>query len=222
MSSEWPPPPDPSRLIPHITTWPAGRQLVRCHDSRFGSSEFNPGLGAGRFHPFRTGPRRRPIPTLYAAADEVAAASETVFHTVPLLGAEDQAPRAVFLSRYLSWMWSTLVLRRDLHLVDLTEPGLSVLGVARETLSSSPAAAYPVTREWGCALYRASAADGLLWDSRQAPESEAVVLFGARDGRGVRRREITVAQPPVPFADGPGLTLLAEIAERLEVMLVSR
>lgn len=217
-----------------MRTWPAGRAVVRAHSSRFGSTEFNPGVGSGRFHPFRPGPHRQPVPTLYAADDEVAAASETVFHTVPALppgGSPDDArerrPRRVFLSRYLDWMWSTLASERDLMLVDLTAAGLAALGLTRGQLLLSSQTAYPATRRWAAALYTARTdADGLVWESRQAPGRHALVLFGRLPGdphgadRGVDRAALHAVAPPVPFADGEGLRRLADLANAVDVTIV--
>ena len=43
-------------------------------------------------------------------------------------------------------------------------------------------------------------ADGLCWESRQSQPGRAVVLFGRVRGRGVRRSDLEVVVPPVPFA----------------------
>src|SRR6185295_9678942 len=79
------PPPTDRLLDPLIEVWEADHRWVRCHNVRFGASEFNPGLGGGRFHPFE-GPDGGPVPTLYGASSVDGALSETVFHAVPLRG----------------------------------------------------------------------------------------------------------------------------------------
>ncbi len=99
-------------------------------------------------------------------------------------------------------MWSTLVCRRDLRLVDLDDAGLTDLGTTRDELVLSGRLDYPVTRQWSLALWHAVPwADGLLWDSRQNRGSAALMLFEKRDDRagGVERLEHTVGnEPPVP------------------------
>ncbi len=44
--------------------------IWRCHGSKLGAGEFNPGLGRGRFHPFVDG-EGVPVPTMDIEVDSV-------------------------------------------------------------------------------------------------------------------------------------------------------
>jgi len=61
-----------------VETWPSGHGIVRCHDSRFGATELNPGLGRGRFHPFRDS-LGAVVPTLYGASSLDGSLAESVW-----------------------------------------------------------------------------------------------------------------------------------------------
>lgn len=213
---------DRSSLRPVTELWPAGRSIVRAHPSTFGATEFNADPKAnGRFHPLRSG--RRIVPILYGAADDVAAASETVFHTVPAPEGTEVRPRQVALAPWLAWVWSTVAARRDLRLISLRGQGLRVIGARREELITSPRTAWETTRSWAQALLDAAPdADGLRWTSRQAPRREALVLFGKTKDRtgGVQRSELDVVDPPVPFLSPTGLERLMLTATNLDITLL--
>ena len=91
-------------LDPLLGAWPSGVAIIRCHDSRFGATEFNPGFGPGRFHPFR-GADREPVPTLYGSDTIDGAFSETIFHDVPASGPK----RAIWRSWLKPMLLSVLV-----------------------------------------------------------------------------------------------------------------
>lgn len=164
------------------------------------------------------------MPHLYGAQDALAAASETVFHTVPAPDGPDLRPRAVLLPRYTSWMWSTITPSRDLTLLDLREPALRRLGSSRNQLVLCDERHYPVTRRWAEAAYNARPqADGLWWHSRQAEQRDALVLFGQRRGseHGVDRKDdLEILQPPVPMLGTEGLERLAQVANDLDIDLL--
>lgn len=162
---------------------------------------------------------------LYGAEDREAAASETIFHTVPAHrpGAPDPRPRQILLGPYESWMWSTIACGRDLTLVDLDSDGLEAIGTNRELLILSGRRDYRRTRRWSEAVWHAAPqADGLCWISRQAPGRFAVMLFEAREDRtgGVARQDLFADGPPDPFFYPGGLARLADLALRLNVTLV--
>ncbi len=195
MSSSLGGPPDPAELDPLLDIWPAGKHMIRCHNVKFGATEFNPGEGEGRFHPLWV--RRSSIPTIYAADDVDGALSETVFHDVPVHG----TGKAVARSKLMPMVSSTIACDRDLVLVQLHGNGLRRIGASREQLIASDADQYGMTRRWGEALYRAaSEADGLTWVSRQHDTSRAAVLFGTR----LKRTRLDVVAPPLPLFMGSG------------------
>jgi hypothetical protein len=115
-------------------------------------------------------------------------------------------------------MISTLAPRRDLRLVDLRDEQLAELGLTRAGLIESQPEAYPETAAWASAFFHSSAApDGLIWNSRQEPETLAFVLFAR--GR-VDRRALRVVDSPEPLAIGGGLERVFEAAERLDLTIV--
>jgi hypothetical protein len=177
--------------------------MLRCHSVRFGATEFNPGLGIGRFHPFDNGAGYA-VPVLYGADSFDGVLSETVFHGVAIGGRS----RLVRHSVLRPLVVSTLRARRDLVLVQLHGHGLRRLGIDRNFLIDSDADAYESTALWAQAFYRVKRRlDGLTWVSRQHDTSHALVLFGDR----VDRRDLEVAEAPLPLFVGAGLerTLLA-------------
>ncbi len=185
--------------------------MLRCHDSRFGATEFNPGLGDGRFHPMAD-EEGRSIPTLYASTTPNGALSETVFHNVPIRGPR----RRIRLPTLRSLMLSTLTPRRDLQLAQLHGHGLRRLQVSRRDLVESEASQYAWTRRWGESIHRSRDVDGLVWVSRQHDTSFAAVLFGDR----VARDDLEVLEPPLPLAWGPGLERVWQAAEAADILVV--
>jgi hypothetical protein len=216
-------PPRPA-LVPILWTWPAGYAIVRAHPSTFGSTEFDRREDAdARWSTIA--PRGRAQGVLYGASTHEAAASETIFHTVPVDDGtgHDSRPRRVPLSPFESWTWSTLVCARDLNLVNLDQDGLTALGTSREELVLSGRLDYPVTRAWAEALWHAAPeADGLYWVPRQSPSDSALMLFEARDDRpgGVARGELFADGPPDPFFYPDGLERLFQLAARLNITVV--
>ena len=208
-----PVPPEPADLHPRLYVWERERRFVRCHDSSFGASEFNPRLDASmRFRPFTS--RRRTVPTIYGSEAVTGALSETMLHLVPATGPD----RRLRQSRLVPFMMSTLAPRRDLQLVDLRDAALAEYGLTRAALVESPAEAYPETAVWASAFFHCpTEPDGLAWNSRQDPQTVAFVLFAR--GR-VGRRELEVVDPPEPLALGPGLVRVYEAAERLDLTIV--
>jgi hypothetical protein len=173
----------PARPVrPAVDIWPAGRPIIRAHASEFGATELDPRSAAdNRFDPLRS--HGHVVPVLYGAGDEPAAASETIFHTVPAREGTtgELRPRQVALAPYVSWVWSTVACRRDLTLVSLRGAGLVRLGVTRAQLILGGRTVWPTTRQWAEALFAdAPQADGLWWTSRQAQGRDALMLF-ARD-----------------------------------------
>jgi hypothetical protein len=210
-SGRVPPPPPTSDLDPLIREWEPGRLIVRCHSVRFGASEFNSTAAPGRFRPVRRGGRI--VGTLYGAADDAGAISETAFHDVPVR----MGPPLVRLSALTSMVISTLAARRVLRLASLHGHGLRRLRASRADLIEPEADQYPALAAWGQALHDCPAKpDGIVWRSRHYDDAYALVLFSDR----VRRRELEVVEPPLPMALGQGLERLYALAERAGITLV--
>lgn len=185
---------------------------------RFGATEFNPGLGIGRFHPFEDGTGYR-VPVLYGADTFDGVLSETVFHGVGVggRGSMEGHSRVVRHSSLRPLVVSTLSPRRALVLVQLHGHGLRRLGVDRSVLIDSDADAYESTVLWARAFHRVHRRlDGLIWVSRQHDTSRAVVLFGDR----VDRRDLEVAEAPLPLFLGVGLERAQAAAEAAGITIV--
>lgn len=183
--------PPPDLPAPNAISWPADKPIYRVHHSEFGANEFNPGAGSGRFHPIQTASGRA-IPTIYASNTIDGALSETVFHNVPVRG----PTKRIACFALLPLMLSTLAATRDLRLIELKGHGLRKLGVLRSQLIDTDSDQYDVTRRWAETLFELdSAADGLIWMSRQHDASEAILLFGNR----IARSALRVIEAPRPL-----------------------
>lgn len=213
MSSRIHPAPDPPAIEPLLLRWEKGSPLVRCHDVRFGATEFNPGLGAGRFHPFEDLRSGKTVPVLYAAGDFDGALSETVFHDVAVRGPGKKVERFALEAMVVS----TLACERDLSLVQLYGYGLSRLGVTRLELIESGSEEHERTAAWAQALHaRDETIDGLIWVSRQNDGSHAIVLFGDR----VPRSALRIARNPVTLYISPGFDQVQEAAEKAGILIL--
>jgi len=213
LSSRVHPAPDPRAIEPLLLRWETGSPLVRCHDVRFGATEFNPGLGVGRFHPFEDLRIGKTVPVLYAAGDFDGALSETVFHDVAVRGPGKKVERFALEAMVVS----TLACERDLRLVQLYGYGLSRLGVTRLELIESGSEEYEQTAAWAQALHaRDETIDGLIWVSRQNDGSHAIVLFGDR----VPRSTLKIARNPVTLYISPGFDQIQEAAEKAGILIL--
>ena len=210
-----------SRLL----LWPAGRSFTRAHSHEFGSTEFDARADVdARFSPLYIAGELTPV--LYAGADDLTAAAETIFRRLPDRG----RPRRVWLDRYRAWHWSQVHARRDLRLLPLD----ARLAGADRLVDGDPAT-YPSARTEATRLLRVHPeADGFMWLSRQLhdhPSAASIevdlagvclLLVGATRGRraGVGRHDLTATHPVVPFASSAGLERLDAIAEQLDVTVV--
>jgi hypothetical protein len=198
-----------------VETWPSGHGIVRCHDSRFGATELNPGLGRGRFHPFRDS-LGAVVPTLYGASSLDGSLAESVFHDVPIR--ESKGRREIDRRDLRPMLVSTIAARRELTLIQLHGHGLMRLKVSRTELIDSETRQYARTVAWGAALHAAiKGADGLIWVSRKFDTSFSLVLFGDR----VRRSDLEVIEPPVPLFLGAGFAEVQRIAELAGITILS-
>jgi hypothetical protein len=210
-SGRVPQPPPASDLDPLIHEWDSGRPIVRCHNVRFGATEFNATAGPGRFRPVRR--RGQIVGTLYGAEDDAGAISETAFHDVPVRA----GPPLVRLSALTPMVLSTVVARRVLRLASLHGHGLRRLGASKAELIESDADDYSALGAWGQALHDCPAEpDGIVWRSRHYDDAYALVLYGDR----VPRRDLDAVEPPLPLALGRGRERLYVLAERAGITLV--
>ncbi|MHB8457451.1 MAG: RES family NAD+ phosphorylase [Acidimicrobiales bacterium] len=195
--------------------------ISRAHPHDFGSVQFDARSGAdSRFSTIYH--KGAVLPVLYGGEDNLAVASETIFHTVDLPSSSTR-PRRVFLLKFLSWQWSAVATRRELVLVRLDDDGLARIGTSRADLIEGPRATYGFTRAWGEAIAEAiGRADGMWWHSRQAPDRRAAVLFQKvpRRSGGLRPGDLVGVGPALPFALPAGTEQLDEIALRFGTTVV--
>ena len=119
------------------------------------------------------------MPVLYAADSVAGALMETVLHDVPYPSEGYQHD----LDRHLKsdLQASTISIRRQLTVVDLTKLGLQRMNIRPSQMFETNKPDYPRTREWALWLRQASPkAQGLMWMSARNPESKAIMLFGDR------------------------------------------
>jgi hypothetical protein len=198
-------------LDPLITKWERGRPFWRCHDERFGASEFNRSASRGRFRPVRIGGRA--LGTLYGAENDAGAIAEQVFRAVPFAA----EIRRVRRSRLVPVLLASLACRRTLRLAALHGNGLRRVGATRAQLIETGPDQYPALASWGQALHDSPAGvDGIVWRSRHYDDSYVFVLFADR----VARRDLELVEPPLPLALGRGLERVMELAEQAGITLV--
>lgn len=206
------PVPPAGGLRPLLATWRRGTRIWRCHEAKLAPKEFNPGLGHGRFHPLFDAVTGAPIPTLYGADEVSGTLSETVFRSVPARGPSKRIRTSALRPLCLS----SLVLRRDVTLADLSGHGLRRIGVRRAELIESSAAQYNTTARWAEAIHRDSTVDGLLWVARQNDRALGVVLFGDR----ISPTDLDVLVDSLPLAHGTGWNYVLAAAEECDIAVI--
>ena len=188
----------------------AGSALTRFHSKSRAGNIYNPNTGkrieieeeGARFNPFPGAPAAN-VPTLYAADNITAAALESIFHgvkhipspTFPRIGLKDSS-------------YSELVVNADLAVVELTNPQLRQLVIARrrtslkeEELIHTPPSQYPHTRTWARFLHDSlPSLQGLCWRPRLGGTGLAYMLFGDRCAPGA----LTVTSGPTDVDSGSG------------------
>jgi hypothetical protein len=198
------PSPDVVRRVRTIA-WPAGTPLrrgrLRRHPDPTG---LVPGRGDTRFAPLPG------IAHVLVATSTFAALLESAFHD-----AHGPHPRirAVQIAR---WSEAAVTLHHAVRLIDLRDPELDRLGIARDRLVATDAAHYPCTRSWAAALCGRTVGGhgthGLVWHSRQA-ELRARALEGRPALRelvdGLSAEVAVLWSPPAPtsllHATGEGI-----------------
>ncbi|MFY9819905.1 MAG: RES family NAD+ phosphorylase [Thermoanaerobaculia bacterium] len=212
MSSRTPDPPLPDLLHPLVYSWRKGRYLIRCHNTLFEPTSFNPGMGSGRFHPFEDADGNV-VPILYAAEHPDGALAETIFHDVPVRGFAKRIPKSVLDPLVLS----ALSPSRNLKLAQLFGFGLRRLGVTRRELIEASKKQYPRTTAWARSLHHCDEKiDGLVWISRQHDGVRSIVLFGDR----VPSSALRSVGISLPLHNGPGYDLVRSAADRAGILIV--
>ncbi len=125
---------DPARLTgARTTTLTRMGVWRRVYESKWGYDEFHLGSGGdSRFAPFKDS-AGTPVPTLYLAESDVAALLETVFHDL-----EPTGRRLIYEAHLRERSIVTVALPKPAFLLDLRDPELARLGVARSEVASLP------------------------------------------------------------------------------------
>jgi hypothetical protein len=127
---------DPARLTgARTTTLTRIGVWRRVYESKWEYEEFHLGSGGdSRFAPFKDS-AGTPVPTLYLAESDVAALLETVFHDL-----EPTGRRLIYEAHLRERSIVTVALPKPAFLLDLRDPELARLGVARSEAASLPPA----------------------------------------------------------------------------------
>jgi hypothetical protein len=150
---------------------------------------------------------------MYGSDQEDGAIAETVFHDVPVRGAD----RVVLASRLDDRSLVALAPQRNLRLAALFGHGLRRLEVTAEELTSTDGIDYPGTVAWARALHHAIPdLDGLVWMSKQFNAAKALVLFGDR----VRFSDLKPLAPPLPLRLGGGRSKVDHAANLARIAIV--
>lgn len=151
--------------------------LHHLHGVHFAADSFNPGMGSGRFHPFKD-MLGNWVPTYYAADSEVGAYCETVFRAHDPNGLSPSVVPSKLLNQQ---SYAQLQLRRPLQLAHLQGSTLRQLGVTRAALLEPGILHYAASAAWAAAIHQHyPALHGLAWLSRQHDASICYLLFGDR------------------------------------------
>lgn len=174
------------------------------------------------------------MPVMYAARSQTVALLETTFHDVHENGARIIPERTQLSTRGLV----AITVPERLAFVDLTDEGLSRVGLTRGQLVATTPQHYPCSREWAVALHERSVgghrAAGLLWRSRVAELAESdsmlfadllhlagevCIVFG--DRATTRPSDWLPGDPRFDdLSVGQGRLLAEQIAEQLAAVIV--
>jgi hypothetical protein len=140
---------------------------------------------------------------------------ETVFHDVPFVAGRKNVSKTTHVA---GKVYSQFTLDRHLDLIELSAIPLRKLGISRKELIECDGSQYAKTRAWALALHdQYPNAEGLLWTSRQADPSRALVLFEDR----LKGPAMSVSGKPIALllADGSAISEVLQLALRLNVLL---
>lgn len=159
---------------PDTETWPAGRPLYRCHETRYPANAMHPGPGPDRRWSFFDDP---PVPVWYAGQSPETALAETLLHDY----GPDHTHLELVPSDYTSRAVTPITPQRDLTLLSLRGPGLLRLRLNARHLTDTGPEQYPQTIAWAQQFHdQIPGIDGLIWMSRPWNTQASVVLFGTR------------------------------------------
>lgn len=201
--SERPDVPAPAKLDPLLEEVPAGTELVRVYDRRWGPLHFNPTSSPARFRPIddRHG---TVVPSAYAASDVETALAEAVLRGVTALRGGAAHPRLYGL-QVDPLDLCVIRLTRAVRVARLHGAGLTRLGLLREHVIDCDEADYPYTARWAQALWGSrSRPHGIAWTSRQNDSGRAYVLWAGR----VRPRAIIAPRHAIRLDRDPGRDLV--------------
>ena len=213
-------------LVVQTAILKAGSALTRFHSKSRAGNIYNPNTGkrieieeARRSIQSVAWSSAANVPTLYAADNLTAAALESIFHAVkhipsptfPRIGLKDSS-------------YSELVVNDDLVVVELTNPQLRQLAIARrrtslkeEELIHTPPSQYPHTRTWARFLHDSlPALHGLCWRPRLGGAGLAYMLFGDRCAPGA----LTVTSGPTDIDSGSGFVKVFAIAQSANIKII--
>ncbi len=172
-----------SRSLP-LRSWRSGATIVRIHRKAFEPIHFSPGPGKPPLGRFDSASGRFGV--LYAANSFESAFVETVIR--------NPARSLVSLAEIEARCCSTLAMGQHAHLVDLTGPGLSQLGLDARFISGR----YDPCGAWADAFQaHPSRPSGILYPSRFDPSQACLALFEAPG------LHLEPAGTPVPLTDMP-------------------
>lgn len=157
-----------------LVEWAAGRVVFRVHRIEHDPLYFGPAAGmssSGRFDP----PDSARYRVLYAGEVAKVALVETLLR--------NPKRQIVALADVVARQLSRISFPERLRLVDLTGPGLQLVGATAEIT----AGAHSLSRPWGEALFsHAAKPDGILYRSRHDPEQKCLAIFDRQARPGPR------------------------------------
>lgn len=203
--SDAPEVPRPGNLDPLVEEIPAGTELVRVYDRRWGPLNFNPTSTSARFRPIHDH-RGTVVASTYVASDVETALSEAVLRGVTALRGGTARPRLYGLQ--VDPLDLCLIrLTRAVRVARLHGAGLTRLGLLRQHVIDCDEAEYPYTARWAQALWGArSRPHGIAWTSRQNDSGRAYVLWAGR----VKPGAITAPQHAIRLDRDPGRDLVRQ------------
>ena len=209
-------PSSPAKLNVTMRLWGGGKNVFRVHPAAYKALEFNStSKGDARFSPLYSADGKV-IPTLYAGSTLDCALMETVFHDVPFVNGPKLHSKA---KHVVGKVVSTLQVKQDLSLIDLTSIPLRKLGVRPEDITRTDASRYAETRARALVMREENPeAQGLLWTSRQDDTALAVVLFGDRVNAG--SLDFAGDSFSLTLPDGSARSEVQDLAARLDVLLI--
>jgi RES domain len=197
--------PSAGKLSLLVDELPAGTELLRVYDRRWGPLGFNPTASSARFRPI-TDADRTIVPSAYLASDEETAIAESVLRGVSAL-ARGGIRRRIYAFEVDPLDMCRLRLERPVRVARLHGLGLTRLGLRREDVIDCDEAEYPYTAEWAQAIWGArSRPHGIAWTSRQNDSGRAYVLWEGR----VKRGTLTDPYAAVRFDRDPGRELVRQ------------